>query len=78
MGAEPTYEEEQDQGHFAEQGKPPQHPIELLLFVQSMSCFQNKIMHVLFSLWHLATQKLFYKMLFGQRYLLEYNRGYKN
>ena len=65
--AEPAYEGEQDQGHFAEQGKPPHHPTEILLFLQSMFCFQNKIMHVLFLLWHLATQKLFYKILFGQK-----------
>ena len=42
MGAEPVYEEEQDQGHFAEQGKPPQHPIELLLFVQACLVFKIK------------------------------------
>jgi len=35
-------------------------------------------MHVLFLLWHFATPKLFYKILFGQRYLLVYNRFYKN
>ena len=48
MGAEPVYEEEQVQGQFAEQGKPPQHPIELLLFVQACFVFKTKIMHVLF------------------------------
>ena len=44
----------------------------------SMSCFQNKIMHVLSFMWHFATQKIFYKILFGQRYLLVYKRFYKN
>ena len=61
MEAEPVYEEEQDQGYFAEQGKPPQHPVELLLFVQSMYCFRNKIMHVLSFMWHFVTPKLFSK-----------------
>ena len=36
------------------------------------------MMHVLFLLWHFATPKLFYKILFGQRYLLVYNRFDKN
>ena len=35
-------------------------------------------MHVLFLPWHFATQKLFYKILFGQRYLLVYNTLYKS
>ena len=61
METEQVYEAEQDQGHFAEQGKPPQHPTEILLFVQSMFRFQNKIMHVLFLLWHFATQNYFIK-----------------
>ena len=72
METEQVYEEEQDQGHFAEQGKPPQHPIELLLFVQSMSCFQNKIMHVLSFMWHFVTPKTISpkkKILFGQIYI---------
>ena len=78
METEQGYEAEQDQGHFAEQGKPPHHSTEILLSSQACFVFQNKIMHVLFPLWHLATQKLVYKMLFGQRYLLVYNRFYKN
>ena len=59
--SEPEEHQDQDQGHFAKPGKPPQHPIELLLFVQSMFCFQNKIMHVLFLLWHFVTQNYFIK-----------------
>ena len=35
-------------------------------------------MHVLFLPWHFATQKLIYKILFGQRYILVYTRFYKN
>ena len=27
VGVEPVYEEERDQGHFAEQGKPPHHTL---------------------------------------------------
>ena len=41
VGTEPVYEEEQDQGHFAEQGKPPQHPTEILLIL--LKCFVFKI-----------------------------------
>ncbi len=41
MEAEPAYEGEQDQGHFAEQGKPPHHSNEILLFLQA--CFVFKI-----------------------------------
>ena len=67
METEQVYEAEQDQGHFAEQGKPPHHSTEILLFLQACVGFQNKIMHVLFPLWHLATQKIFYKILFGQK-----------
>ena len=40
-GTEPVYEEEQYQGHFAEQGKPPHHSNEILLFLQA--CFVFKI-----------------------------------
>ena len=34
-------------------------------------------MHVSLLLWYLATQKLFYKILFGPSYLQEYYRYYK-
>ena len=78
MRSEPEEHQDQDQGHITKPGKPPHHSTEILLSSQACFVFQNKIMHVLFPLWHLATQKLFYKMLFGQRYLLDYNRGYKN
>ena len=60
----------QQQEQPADQGKPPQHPIELLLFLQACFVFKTKIMHVLFLLWHFATPKLFFKILFGQIYLL--------
>ena len=59
MRSEPEEHQAQDQGHITKPGKPPHHPTEILLFLQSMFCFQNKIMHVLFLLWHFATPKLF-------------------
>ena len=74
--AEHNYEEEQDQGQYSEQGKPPHQYNESYYFYQACFVLKNKIMHVLLPLWHLATRKLFYKILFGQSYLLEYYRCY--
>ena len=49
MGVETVNEEEQDQGYFAEPGKPPSKPTYVLLFFKSSFVFKNKIMHVSFS-----------------------------
>ena len=57
MRNESEEHQDQDQGHIAEPGKPPHHYTPY--YLQSMFCFQNKIMHVLLLLWHFATQKLF-------------------
>ena len=42
VGTEPVYEEEQDQGHFAEQGKPPHHTL-LKSYYFIKACFVFKI-----------------------------------
>ena len=48
MRVESVNEKEQDQGYFAEPGKPPSKTPLCPIILQSMFCFQNKIMHVLF------------------------------
>ena len=50
MGVETVNEEEQDQGYFAEPGKPPSQKLPyVLLLYKACFVFKNKIMHVLFS-----------------------------
>ena len=49
MQAESVIEEEQEPAYLAEPGKPPSKTPLCPTILQSMFCFKNKIMHVLFS-----------------------------